>query len=432
MDERALIRLYSHLPNYPKITFKFLNKSYVIGIPLAFIVSKKAHDEYINQNQTVLEIPYEIKNDLFRDIVAIIENSSEMEILQLNLSLIKDDLKMLNYIQCNLILDILRNEYNKEIPDDDEKIILIARRIPIKAAIGMDISKDIGFVAANYIKNGFAACNELDLEFIEQIYSHPYLKIMTEDSLLDDIFKIIEKYGRKAYHFMDFIRIYMLKPEGLFKYADFTSKHKISQKMVENLLYAYSIDEKNCPFDYNRYKTSELILGKIAMLNSSKYQNGMLFDTPHGLFEYFRMKYDNPPVEVTSSSYTSAAPSVVIAPEALPGHWVSNKEENSWIEFEFKNGSFMLSKYMFVSHDGPSYCKSWKVEAYNPELGKYVIISQVKDEKGLCFKRSKKVFSVDDSNIIATKIRITLTGKSSNDDYRFCLRRVEFFGKYFE
>lgn len=163
------------------------------------------------------------------------------------------------------------------------------------------------------------------------------------------------------------------------------------------------------------------------------YKNGKPFN---GIFDYLNRTYNGNPqttgqVEVSSSSTSVRSVSKIeeVIAERSGGEWASNNEENSWIEFNFKDHSVLLTAYTiqtFSGDTGNMHMKSWKLEASN-DGDTWTKLDEVSNSADL--NRPNAILTRPITTTESKKIfRITMADKNYFGTYTLTLRRIEFFG----
>ncbi|KAH0795593.1 F5/8 type C domain containing protein [Histomonas meleagridis] len=136
-------------------------------------------------------------------------------------------------------------------------------------------------------------------------------------------------------------------------------------------------------------------------------------------------------IEITTSS---KGPRTIIEIDAIldpknEHEWVSANEQNSWIQFDFKEKRIKLENYAimtFSGQQGSTHMKSWRLEASEDDI-EWVILDDVKDDNTL-----------NSSNAVITRatktdqfyryFKFTQTDKNQFGTYCMAIRRIEFFG----
>lgn len=109
-------------------------------------------------------------------------------------------------------------------------------------------------------------------------------------------------------------------------------------------------------------------------------------------------------------------------------HYESADQENSWIQFFFYHRKVTINKYVIQTFDGKAgHLVEWKLEGSNDGGKSWTIIDERQSVTQLCSPNSKCLFKckvVDSFNTI----KLTQTGRNSNQTYILYLKNIEFYG----
>lgn len=109
---------------------------------------------------------------------------------------------------------------------------------------------------------------------------------------------------------------------------------------------------------------------------------------------------------------------------------------NSYLLFDFKENLVKISAYSIKATDNPdpSYFTSWIVEGSTDNV-EWTIIDTHSDDQRLVGRNKIDTFLVKDQNVLKKKfryIRMKMIGMATSDNYYFEMRKIEFFGSYYE
>ena len=114
----------------------------------------------------------------------------------------------------------------------------------------------------------------------------------------------------------------------------------------------------------------------------------------------------------------------------------SEDSPDSYLLFDFKEHRVSINAYSIkaTNNPSPSYFTSWILEGSNDKI-EWTRIDTHLDDQRLVGRNKIETFNIQDQKVSKKKfkfIKIQMVGEATSNDYFFELKKIEFFGNYYE
>lgn len=341
------------------------------------------------------------KNKEFNQIMSLMAGSAlqvtnENKIYLFSIAVQLGNEEMINFLMGN----------NNVITNDN-----VIQRIIFRYSNNFQYLDEVKYLARHFEEFSIENLRNLDVDVLNAVLNQDSLLIFNEDSLFEKIISLGEQY----YSLLDNIQIMYLTCNSISKFLSY-------------------LDFENISFHIWLSIINRLQLFVFPQPNPIRHSNTFILDDQYpfnGIFAFMMAKYDGNIddkgiVNITASSDPGNNMKFV-SDSDWNSYWFSDNVPDSWIQFDFKEKSIIVTDYTLQSDgsDG-NYLLHWQLEGSNDGAAWEVIDKRDTNDLNSFYKIKsyscflKKPFK---------KIRLKQTGKnSSNQDY-FHLASIEFFGE---
>ena len=330
------------------------------------------------------------------------------------------------------------------VDSDEINMENVFQRIFLKntnATITESKNREIKFLALNYYNIPSKKISLLPFDDIYSVCSSEYLKLSSEDELLEDIIlNYFNKCTKEQFRMLiELVLPYNLSNSMQKVYIHYVRRYGLTNNILNSVKLCFKFEDQTNPQSISRYHFNDESIIKIKEnIGQINLKHADLYFMKCGLFQFMYDNFSNEAdfpqkyVKVTASSKTMHNPDIVLQFHSNQ-FWVSASSDTSpWIQFDISPHLLECKGYMLKSHNGPSYPKSWDFLAYDPESEKWEKLDCQTNFTGLCSCFMPYGFTI--SNPMQKKyssFKFVMTGPTNNHDYVFCLSQVDFFGKYY-
>ena len=322
------------------------------------------------------------------------------------------------------IVSLLINIGNEDSINIDNELSIdnVIAKLNFKHSLDFDSKQEIEFIAEHFEE---MKEKEIGSDFLPLILDSNKLKLNNEKSLLDFVIEQVEK-DRKNICLVKYIHCeYLSKGEELEAYVkllDSIESNEIIGSLWPSLRKHFIVKETVNKERFLKEKGIEFKQGNGNFNGIIKY----LSDECGGNI------IDKSIITVTSSSNSSSTCPIrsVVQEE---GDWgTSNKNEESWLKFDFKDRKVLLEGYSLRSNS-PNWntihhIRSWYLEGSHDD-SKWEVIDQRNDQECLNGNLREATYSCS-SKEEYRYLRFRRIGYSwGGNCYYLPINRVEFFGK---
>ena len=300
-----------------------------------------------------------------------------------------------------------------------------------------DYSLIIDLISSHFYSLNPNKLFQLPKSILYSIISNKYLKLKSEDSLLDFIEQIFANSSEDEKEDSDF---------GLVSFYEQIQLNELSERKFVSFIQKLNSSQISHEMWTKLKKCFYMNLYSLEGLRSERYSHHEFeFDENErfkGIIDYLTDESggnvsENGTVIVTSSStFNNRYPEYVVDLEDNNHYFMSDDEKNSWIKFDFGERKVRPTSYSIRSrHDfgrGNHHLKNWCIEGSNSDL----------DDDWKVLDTRNAISSLDNANAAQTfciqekmkkdecyrYLRLRETGVNTGGFYHIALSALEFFG----
>lgn len=386
----------------PDFNFNVGKHQYKCSKTLASFISPKISNLLLN-DITVSDffIDHPDKNNEFNQILSLMTGST--------LSLTNDNK---NYL-LSMAVQLGNEEIISLIMDDTENINNnnVIQRIILRYSNNFQYIDEAKYLALHFDDFSVESLQSLDIDVLNTVLIQDSLSIFNEDSLLEKIISLGEKY----YPLLDNVQIEYLTSSSILKLLSYLDIDNISSQIWMSIINRLQLPVHPPP-------------------NPVRHNNTFVLDKEYpfdGVFALLMSKYggnihDKGIIDITASSDPDKNVSFV-SDSDWESYWFSDNVPNSWVQFDFKDKLIIVTDYTIQSDgsDG-NHLLHWELEGSNDGKNWEVIDKRDTNDLNSFYKvKSYSCFLEKPFRML----RLRQTGKnSSNQDYML-LASIEFFGE---
>jgi hypothetical protein len=295
--------------------------------------------------------------------------------------------------------------------DDSVNDSNVLDRLHIKSDHHLDISDEIAFIAPRF--SILASSNELDVEQVEIVLSHPDLVLESEDWLLSFILNKGSDYSV----LLRYVKCQYLSNDGIENFIN-----AVTPDLIDGMLWPSICDRLRIP--HSGFATPRLLTEWIPFIGNE-------FD---GIISMLTRRHGNNVnkagvVEITSSSQERGEAHQLVD-YSWRGEWYTHNATNSWVCFQFKTGRVKINSYTIRSFPGTSWPKNWVIEISEDNVN-WTEIDRREDTNVLCGNLVSHHFDCQNSSTkICQYVRMRNIGVTYATNHYLCLCNIEFFGTF--
>jgi hypothetical protein len=284
-----------------------------------------------------------------------------------------------------------------------------------KLRLGLSVVDETGFIASHFSDMNLEEIRSLEVNAIEDILSHPSLKIGSEDWLLNFILELDDSYWCLINH----VRLSYLSPEAidllfqsitldqlddhLWRQIQDRMRHRIIfdiDEIPRNRFHGHTIGDPDSPWSGLFSHLGELCGGNV-------HEKGI--------------------VEITCSS-THVGNCWEVANSNSQTMWHTANSANGWIQFDLKDRWISLTHYTLKSGNGYNPLR-WVVSgSIDGKTWKDLDVQNTDELSGTYVTKVFECSRERSGSHCYRYIRLTQTGPNSNASHTLALAGVEFFG----
>lgn len=355
-----------------------------------------------------------------------------------------------NYEECYRILQFNLNSLHISI--DNCIDILISFRniqsIEIQETIAKSlctkekIEEIVSFIAKNFEIIDKSKLQKLEIDYLEMIFHNESFQIRDEDSLLNFIMSLYAEDPKYSPLF-EYVIFANVKSETLEQFVKQFNIVHLNGK-IWNSICRRALQYQNTTESFSHSNTQQSHKSVYSILDFARNENEdqTIFD---GILKHLSDKnngnniHDDEIINITSNSIRSYNdkfhPKNLVEYQNDKLYYCSNNDENTHINFDFKDKEVQLKGYLLKSgKDGPGFAhlRNWIIEASHDETNWIELDRQIDCEtmNGSCVSHYFELQSK--SNEYYRFIRMHHNGKSWHSHgrpYRIYFYNIEFFGK---
>lgn len=213
------------------------------------------------------------------------------------------------------------------------------------------------------------------------------------------------------------------------------SKEEVCMERIQNL--EKKVDDYQCYQEKSLKSENDQIIKRIDELEKKQKDKLSFINCQNeGVFKYLFDKYKTNPVsqdliEIAGNTYSESYKEMMlnIVDSNWKGrHWRSIDNENSYIQITFKKILVKIMSYHLLTgiNSGSYYFRSWKLTGIT-ENNEEVVLDDVNNSSEIKSGHPEITKATQNSSFVRS-IKLTMKGKSSDNDYIMVLRNIEIYG----